>query len=256
MNRNVFSHLPVHKAVLSYKRGVGIAANANRHARKDYLLKIDFTDFFPSLTDHDVRTVMEANADRFTPALSDDDLWVIVSTVCKNGALTIGAPSSPILSNAILYDFDQFVFNVSQKEQVTYSRYADDLFLSTNEPNRLSNLLELIRADLRGRQTPRLAINERKTVFTSRKRRRLVTGLVLTSVGTVSIGRGKKKHIRSLVNSYVHGNATPEEVSYLRGYLAFVKSVEPNFIDRMRKKYGNDAIDQLMLEQTTPRKHQ
>lgn len=254
MTQNLFGVLPVHHAVTSYRNGVGIAHNARLHASQNYLLKIDFADFFPSISAEDVRSIMVAHSMKFDPQLTNDDITVVVETVCKNGALTIGAPSSPALSNAILYDFDLFVFEACQARHVVYSRYADDIFLSTDEPNRLSNLLEVIRAKLAEGGSPVLRINEDKTVFTSRKRRRVVTGLVLTSDCRLSIGRKKKRQIRSMIHSYENDDLAVDEVSYLRGYLAFVNSVEPDFLDRLRQKYGTELLDQIMGEATVARK--
>ena len=84
----------------------------------------------------------------------------------------------------------------------------------------------------------------------------MVAGLVLTSDGKISIGRQKKRQIRSIIYQYTKGALSIEDISYLRGYLAFVNSVEPQFIENIRRKFGSSTIDQLMLETTVPRKPQ
>jgi RNA-directed DNA polymerase len=146
------------------------------------------------------------------------------------------------------------VFGACQQRHVVYSRYADDLFLSTNEPNRLSDLLEMIRTKLAEGGRPVLRINENKTVFTSRKRKRIVTGLVLTSDRQLSVGRKKKRQIRSMIHLYRSNGPADAEVSYLRGYLAFVNSVEPEFLDRLKRKYGDELLGQIMGEEVVARK--
>lgn len=254
LNRNIFESLPVHENAFAYRRGIGIADNARSHATNNYLLKIDFADFFPSLKDNDVRLVLEREAAEQLPTLTETDIDTILHIVCKHGALTIGAPSSPILSNTILFDFDCFVTELCQANHVAYSRYADDLFLSTDRPNQLTDILEAIRTDLRNMVSPRLTINEDKTVFTSKKRRRVAAGLVLTSDGCLSIGRKKKRSIRTLIHLYSTGMLPPDDISYLRGYLAFVNSVEPNFLRRVRQKYGDETINSLLSSEPTVRK--
>ena len=254
MTRNLFGVLPIHHAVTSYREGVGVAHNALLHASQNYLLKIDFENFFPSISAEDVRSIMITNSANFDPQLTNADIEVVVETVCKNGALTIGAPSSPALCNAILYNFDLFVFETCQAQRVVYSRYADDIFLSTDEPNRLSDLLETIRAKLAEGGRPVLRINEDKTVFTSRKRKRVVTGLVLTSDCRLSIGRKKKRQIRTMIHLYRNNGLADGEVSYLRGYLAFVNSVEPEFLNRLKRKYGDELLGQIMGEEIVARK--
>ncbi len=254
MNRNLFGVLPIHHAVTSYRDGISVAHNASLHARQNYLLKVDFEDFFPSISADDIRATLIAHSTDFDPHLTNADIEVVVETVCRRGALTIGAPSSPVLSNAILYDFDHFVFGACQQRHVVYSRYADDLFLSTDEPNRLSDLLEMIRTKLAEGGRPVLRINENKTVFTSRKRKRIVTGLVLTSDRQLSVGRKKKRQIRSMIHLYRSNGLADAEVSYLRGYLAFVNSVEPEFLDRLKRKYGDELLGQIMGEEVVARK--
>lgn len=254
MNRNIFALLPIHDAATAYKRGSSIAKNAKIHVSKKYLLKIDFHDFFPSITSGDVRSLLREHADKFTPPLSDVDVNVILNTVCKNDALTIGAPSSPIISNAILYAFDCFAYEICREHNASYSRYADDIFISTDEPNVLSALLVTIRADLASRPYPTLRINDDKTVFTSKKRKRVITGVVLTPDNKLSIGRQKKRQIRNQIYLYKQSALAPADVSYLRGFLAYVSAVEPEMIVRLRRKFGDDLLDRLMREEVVRRK--
>ena len=251
LNREIFCALPIHSAAHAYRKGIGIAQNALVHAHGNYLLKIDFEDFFPSLTDEDIRALTTNRLMRNVPSIEEEDIFVIVRTVCKHGVLTIGAPSSPILSNAMLYDFDCFVSDLCEDQSVKYSRYADDLFLSTDRPNVLKGLLGRIRDDLQQRRSPRLRVNDAKTVFTSKKRRRTVTGVVLTPQGELSVGRRNKRKIRTLIHLYTRDGLSAEEISYLRGYLAFVKSVEPKFIEAICEKYGKEIIGKVMRHTLT-----
>lgn len=245
LNRNVFARLPVHDAAFAYRRKIGIADNAKMHLENNYLLKIDFTDFFPSLKADDVRRVLRRNEEGFSFGALENDLELIVSIVCRKGALTIGAPSSPILSNAIMYEFDTCLYDFCVDSEVVYTRYADDIFLSTRQPDVLSDVLEYVRRDLEARGSPILRINEAKTVFTSKKRRRLVTGLILTSEGKVSIGRKNKRMIKGQVYSYLKGELDKESVAYLKGYLAFAVSVEPEFVRGLSLKYGKNVLEKL-----------
>ena len=254
LNRNILRTLPVHDKAVAYRKGVGISDNAQLHVKNHYLLKIDFSNFFPSLKGNDVRFIIEKNSREGMEIVTEVDIDIILHTVCKWGALTIGAPSSPVLSNAILYDFDCYVDELCQNNNVTYSRYADDLFLSTDRPNILNSILSNIRLDLRDRISPCLTINENKTVFTSRKRKKVMTGLVLTTEGKVSIGRDKKRSVRTLIHLYSRGMLPADQISYLRGYLAFVNSVDPDFLARLRQKYCDSTIDELLTIKPAIRK--
>ena len=67
MIRNLFGALPVQHAVTSYREGLGVAHNARLHANQNYLLKIDFEDFFPSIGADDVRSLLLAHSTDFEP---------------------------------------------------------------------------------------------------------------------------------------------------------------------------------------------
>jgi len=235
---NMFDRLSVHPAAYAYRKGRNILAHAMLHAAQNYLLKVDFRDFFPSITALDVSRVLEASVSLFSSPLNANDYGLVRLLVCKSGRLTIGAPSSPVLSNAVMFEFDTHWAERCGAEGIVYSRYADDLYFSTNRPNVLSTILTELQADLASRESPRLTINNVKTAFTSRKRRRLVTGLVLTSDRHVSIGRAAKRRVRSLIFQHGRGGLKSEEAASLRGLISYVRSVDLPFIAALQRKFG------------------
>ena len=105
---NVLSKLSVHGAATAYRKGQGIRRNAEHHVRSRYMLKMDFINFFPSLRHHDILRHLDRH---MSNSLSEEDLVVI----CRIGfwrprgenelRLSIGAPSSPTISNALMLDF-------------------------------------------------------------------------------------------------------------------------------------------------------
>lgn len=251
---NILSKLPVHDSVYSYRIGRGIRDHAELHKKQNYLVRIDFKDFFPSITAKDVTRLLIENRVKLPPLITAEDVRYICKIVCRNGRLTIGAPSSPAISNAVLYSFDKHWSRVCIQRKIIYSRYADDIYLSTNIPNILGPTFSEIRNDLASREWPKLAINRRKVVFTSRKHNRNVTGLTLTSDRRISIGHDKKRMLRSLVYKFAQGELSVKDVSYLRGYLSYVKSVEPNFIAKLRMKYDSAVIRRIMKAELAARK--
>lgn len=237
--RNLFAGIPVHKAASAYKRGSSIYRNATQHKARNFILKVDFKDFFPSIRGDDVARLLDANRTLLRSwIITPFDIEIVRGLVCRNDRLTIGAPSSPLLSNLVMSDFDEKWATLCREKHVVYTRYADDLYFSTSERNVLERILADLREDLKHRRHPVLQINEQKTVFTSRKRRRLVTGLVLTPAGSISLGRRRKRLIKSLVFQNSQGRLKPEQVESLKGMLSYARSVEPSFIEALRRKYG------------------
>lgn len=239
--RNVLSKLPVHDVATAYRKGSNIKRNAEIHVANNYLLRVDFEDFFHSLRASDVEMILRANKEKFGDVeLSDEDVEFIKDVVCRFDRLTIGAPTSPCLSNAIMFDFDSICMEKVTPMSVKYTRYAHDLYFSTNEPRILANVLEWLREYLTETRSPLLIINERKTVFSSRKYRRLVAGLLLTSDRKVSIGRTKKRRLKALVNKLKYKQLEGDQIANLRGWIAYLKAVEPDFLKTLERKYEID----------------
>jgi RNA-directed DNA polymerase len=242
--KNVFPRLRVHDSAMAYRPRRNIREHAAQHSHQNYLLKIDFRDFFPSIGRRDVLRVLQEHADALDGLLeSDEDREMVSRIVCRDGQLTIGAPTSPILSNAVMFNFDTHWAARSRELGVVYSRYADDLYFSTVQQNVLGAAFAELREYLRQMQSPVLQINDRKTAFSSKKRRRLITGLVLTPTRNISLGRQRKRHMKSLVFQFVSGRLSARETESLRGLIAYAASVEPPFVAALKRKYGPRSLD-------------
>lgn len=240
--QNVLNALPVHLAATAYQKGASIKHNAEKHVTNSYLLRVDFQNFFPSLKGSDVVAVLRANVQSLANVgvMEEEDITFIRQIVCQRNLLTIGAPTSPHLSNAIMFQFDEFWSKRAQELGVTYTRYADDLYFSTNHPKVLEGLLGELRQYLGALNSPALLINQQKTAFSSRKRRRLAAGLVLTSDRRISVGRQKKRMIKSLVWKLKNGALQRGQVASLRGWISYLRSVEPMFVLALQRKYELD----------------
>ena len=243
--KNVFSKLPIHSSVYSYQENKNIKQMALLHKDTKYLLRIDFKDFFPSLKAEYIRKFLKSKQSILDIDLSTQDITLINMLICKGNKLTIGAPSSPVISNVLLYDFDIFFDTFSKNKNIIYSRYADDLYFSTSKPNILKDVLGEIEKYLKEYYI-KLSINYEKNIFTSKKRRRTITGLNITSDGKISVGRNKKRYIKSLIFKYMQTNILPEELNYLKGYLSYLYSIEPEYINNLRRKYSNKVIAYLL----------
>ena len=229
----ILKNYPIHPAALAYRKGKSILNNAKAHVRKRYLLKLDFTDFFHSIKANDFRNFIEGHDPR---ELDDSDIEYLTRilfwrmTRGRDLILSIGAPSSPMLSNILLYEFDQRVAEYYKSIGVTYTRYADDLTFSTNRKNMLGDVEKKIDEICSKLPYPRLRLNREKRVHASKATSRRVTGLVLSNDGSISLGHERKRYIHAAVHHFKHGKLTAAETKALAGLLAFVHSVEPKFL--------------------------
>jgi retron-type reverse transcriptase len=238
--------LPIHEAAFAYKKGVGIKDNAKQHAESKYLLKMDFKDFFPSITPTLFFNVAKAHGIEFNKkdrmVLTGLLFWKPKST--DGLVLSIGAPTSPLISNFVMYTFDQRITDECFNKKITYTRYADDITFSTRIKNTLFEL-PLIISTLLTETVEGIVINSEKTIFTSRAHNRHVTGVTLTNEGGLSIGRERKRLISSMIHKSKFNKLSTEDASNLLGLISYAAHIEPEFHDRMIKKYGIDILQAI-----------
>jgi RNA-directed DNA polymerase len=246
--QNVFSALPIHDAATAYKEGASIIDNANRHKSNAYIAKFDFKDFFTSIKEDNINLFFKSKSSD----LSDEDLRVIVRICCIHNRqtsgknLSIGAPSSPILSNILLFDLDSEISRYCNDNGIIYTRYADDMTFSSSNKDKLQNVEQLLIKSKRKVAHLNLRINHKKTIFLSKKHSRNITGIIITNDQKLSIGRDKKRTLSATIHRYTQGALSAKERCNLQGHLAHAKNIEPLFISRLRGKYGSEIIDKIL----------
>ena len=244
---NLLHDLPVHHSAMAYKTGTGIKSHAQIHASNHYLLKLDFENFFPSIQGEDFYKHVSHYKN-----LDEEEKKIITRLLFRSDVasgklvLSIGAPSSPFISNTVMYPFDVIVMETCHKMGIEYSRYADDLAFSTNKPHILEELRKSILQTCKNIDYPRLKINEKKTVFTSKKYQRQLTGLILSNDGTVSLGRNKKREIRAMAHSFLHNKLDQEQIGKLRGLISYSYSIDQEFVSSIKKMLGDFAFSKLV----------
>lgn len=241
-------HLPIHECCMAYVRGRDIKKNAQIHAKNSFFLKMDFMDFFNSITPilfWKACEKQEIEFDWLDKDLLEKILFWKPSKYSKKLVLSIGAPSSPFVSNFLMYAFDLELNKFCQRNGIIYTRYADDLTFSTNTSNSLFCIPDFVRQILAQLYDQKIKINQFKTVFSSKKHNRHVTGLTINNNGNISIGRAKKRYIKHLVHSFIIENITVEDLNYLQGYLGFIQYVEPKFLSSLEQKYTKSVIQKI-----------
>lgn len=243
LTRVVIRDIKIHPAATAYESGATIRENARRHATSKYLLRMDFRRFFESITKADVRAFM-ATAFQPSAAWSPEDIELFADLVCWGDGLVIGAVTSPSLTNRMCFEMDSQIANVCEPRHVVYSRYADDLFFSTTTPCILRVVEHAVQEIVRSLAVPKsLRINSKKTRHLSKRQRRTVTGLLLTSEGAVSLGRERKRKVRALIHQL--DRLSTDERGWLRGTIAFCRDAEPAFVNQLVLKYGAAQLRQV-----------
>jgi len=233
---------PVHEAAQAYEKELSIKTNAEKHASNKFILKMDFTNFFGSIVPYDLLSALEKSneIDKHDKFFLEQALFYKENRH-SDLILSIGAPSSPKISNIVMYEFDNIIYNFCKKKEIIYTRYADDLTFSTNKPNLLKGVEKKVVETLDNLESPKLSLNNDKTIHLSKKQQRRITGLVISNEGKVSLGRNRKRTIRSAVHNYSLGKIENfEKINELKGWISFAGHIEPEFIDGLKKKYKKE----------------
>ena len=246
LNKAFLSKLPVHASATAYRRGSSIRANADLHRLSNFTVRFDFKEFFPSFTQDGINSFLAEQNDSFNFGINAEDIAFIVAIVTRHGALTIGAPTSPHLTNAMMYGFDEQMTKFCESRHLVYTRYADDVFVSTSEPGGLEEVSSVLHEIVASLPWVKLVVNKDKTAFLSRKYRRTITGLTITPDRKISIGRKRKKFIKSMIYRFAQNSLTPQESGQLSGLIGFVYSVEREFYNNLCKKYGSQVLDDIV----------
>ncbi len=232
---NVLSCIPVSKSASAYKKGDSIKKNAGYHKTSKYIFHTDIYNFFPSIHSNALESKLRANAQCIIDLGVDleDAITAILKICFRNDSLCIGTVSSPIISNIVMIDFDTELSEYCILNNLRYSRYADDIYISSDTyiPTELIQYVSrlLLQYDFK--------INEDKTWFCSPKNSRRITGLVITNDGSVSVGLNQRNSIRKMVyDKLVHDKGDPEQIL---GYLSYLKDIEPDTYNNIMIKYSN-----------------
>lgn len=248
----IFFKLPIHEAATAYREGASIKENASKHKQNQYISKFDFTNFFGSIKEDDL---IRHFTKHFPEGASENGIRLISRVSCVSYgppglALSIGAPSSPVLSNSVMFEFDSLIHEWCQNRDITYTRYADDLTFSSNIKGLAFEIESVIEETLKTIDYPKLTLNSKKTIHVSKKGQRRITGLIISNDGKISLGRDRKRVISSMIHKYTIGTLPREDIPKLQGLLGFAEDVEPLFSSRMRAKYGINVISEIFQFRT------
>jgi hypothetical protein len=141
---------------------------------------------------------------------------------------------------------DRVVRKQAKTIDVRVTRYADDITVSGDSIAKLLRFERGLTSLLRANRGVKLTLNEAKRGLYGPGERRMVTGLVLTPDGKISIGRDRKREISALLHRFSFGALDEVSLMRTRGLIAFANSIEPNFVGRMSEKYGELTLTKLI----------
>jgi RNA-directed DNA polymerase len=237
-----FMDIPENECAMAYVRGKKSPLYKNAIAHKDFLYTVhyDFTDFFNSIdADHFFKTI-EKDFD-----FSDEDI-VFITKICfikRYGVyrLAIGAPISPKFSNLYMRKFDSLLNQITVINNGRYTRYADDVLYSSNKKSDIDSFKKKMDEILKTDLYDNLKINNYKTRLYKPNRPKKITGLLITEKHEIKVPRKIKRETRELI--YKGNKRNDKETLRLKGLIAYIKDVEPSYINSLISKYRNKYFE-------------
>lgn len=222
---NILDKMHYSDSSLGFRKGTSTVLNASRHLAKKCVLNLDIKDFFPTITKKDVFTVFKYYG--YTRELSN-----FFAEICTlNGVLPQGAPTSPALANLKCIKLDKRLQKLSERLNVTYTRYADDITISGDY-----NLCKIKDIVIDIIESEGFSINNKKTRLLYSHQRQEVTGLIVNN-DVLSVPKEYKREIKKEIyyckkfGPSNHQEHTGDNHSFYKEHLYgkayYIKMIEP-----------------------------
>ncbi len=224
---NILAQYPVSKYAKAYKVGSNVQRNAQPHVGKKKILKLDIAGFFDHILYSQVKNVV------FCEEKFAEPIRVLLTMLCYyKESLPQGAPTSPAITNIIMYDFDETVGAFCNEKKIAYTRYCDDMTFSGDFDE--GEVIAFVKGEL---CKLGLFLKNRKTAVIPASKRQTVTGVVVNE--KLNITKDYKKKIRQEMH-YIQKFGLDEHIKRckiadkqqyvlsLRGRIAFVLQTTPN----------------------------
>ncbi|MCV9910107.1 reverse transcriptase family protein [Brucella sp. HL-2] len=241
INKKILKEFPVSLYTHSYVSGRSIITATNELCGGKSVLKMDIKDFFPSITIRRVIGLFESLG--FNKKCS----YILGKLCTKDGILAQGSPSSPAISNLILYKLDEKLVKFSNSWEIGYVRYSDDLFFHHNKNfnhPKFSKIVEEIVSH------SDFTINKLKTAYHPCNKPRITLGLLTHGDRPKIPGKSRKEHRAMFYKASTNLHWAQEKKDTLKGIIEWhriVNGKDETYLSYM-KIYRNIDLIKMHLE--------
>lgn len=255
LNLFLFDFLKVNtKVVYSYRKGINVIDAVQKHASSRHFLQTDLKDFFGSIDSSLITSCIVQNIDNLPVSDIDTHIERIVSLVSFDDMLPPGFSTSPPLSNACLYDFDNKIENYCNNNKLIYTRYSDDIIIS-GSTERLYGLSEIVEGFLQDSFMGKLKLNAAKTKYNTVGGKIKLLGVVILPSGEITVDSKLKSKVEVMLHYYLTDRPsfnkmieqeTSKGLLSLSGYLNYINTTDPSYLNKLRLKYGATVVDMFI----------
>jgi RNA-directed DNA polymerase len=271
--REILNHVPAHEAAHGFRPGRSAVTYASGHSGQNIVIHFDLEDFFGTVTAGRVfgifrtcgypervahlltalttnsipRSLWAAQAGPQSPLLADAHFRL--GQHLRHPHLPQGAPTSPALANLSAYRLDLRLAGLAQRTGMVYSRYADDLALSSSthvSRPQVEKLVTLVE-EISGEEGFR--VNPFKTFFQRSSQRQRLAGLVVND--RPNVDRRQYERLKAILHNAARTGPQaqnridhPHYRDHLLGRISQVAHLNPGRGERLLTVFGAIAWDE------------
>lgn len=269
---HILAKLDVHRASFAFAPHSSIKRCAAQHCGARWLIKLDISGFFGSISE--IQVFREFSKAGYAPLVSfqlarlcthapgksaryNRPEWLVDHRRERRmyrqwglGFLPQGAPTSPMLSNLIMFDTDRLLARLATREGLTYTRYSDDITFSTGGGYDRRRAMSVVRETSEILRRIGLTVNSRKTRIIPPGARKVVLGLLVDGPDP-KLSREFRDQLRQ--HLFYLAKLGPEAhrakrgfdtisglYRHVRGLIDFANSIDETYAAGMRTKF--DAV--------------
>lgn len=181
---------------------------ANQHKNAGSILKIDIKNFFDNIHSELVEEIF-TEFFKYPSSVAR----ILTDICCRNGTLCQGAPTSSYLATLSLFSVEPALVKKIEKKGLVYTRYVDDITVSSRVRNFDFSYIETIIEDtLTEKELP---INHKKTIIASSSSESLLVHGLRVNTSTARFPADEIRKIRAAVHNL---EIVAKEPNYIRSH--------------------------------------
>jgi retron-type reverse transcriptase len=234
-----------HESAVGFIKHISVKDGAEKHLGNKVVLCMDVQNFFGSFSLFQVYAAFGYMLRKFTDtkksfSYDSEDLDILVKLTTYKACVPQGAPTSPALANIICRQMDRELKAIADKNDLVYTRYADDLAFSHARKNfKITKVIEQTKKIL---SYYGLKLNKKKTRVLRPHKRMCITGVVINE--KLSVPKYVWRNVRAqLHNLSKKGESlTLDDYQKLRGKIEWIGLFRPQLKTSFLEKLGKVTL--------------
>jgi retron-type reverse transcriptase len=237
----------IRKSCHGFISGKSILTNARSHINKNIVCNFDISNFFPSISFRRVKSTLSGNSLGIN-SKQEEFLFFIANISTYKGFLPQGSPLSPYIANLVTISLDSKFENFARNKNYKYTRYADDITISTNDKIEIKKIGKTVERILKSEG---FTLNKEKSRLHKKNQRQSVTGVIVNQ--KMNVTRNYIRKVRSILfnwevkgieeadvvfNKNYKKNHNGNVENVVKGYINFIGQVR-GLDDRIYKKLNH-----------------